>query len=160
VASGAGGKSMNPRERFKQFYDQFISLKGTPESIAFGMAIGIFVGTTPTVPFHTIFIIILTYILRQNFTAAYLGSWLISNPITMPLLYLTQYHLGKYLLGDNQLPLVINDYSIWHIVHAGKTVACPLLLGGIIMAPFFALPAYFITYKVVVTIREKHRHQT
>jgi len=151
---------MNLRQRFKQFYDQFISLNGTPESIAFGMSIGIFVGTIPIIPFHTIFIIILTYILRQNFTAAYLGSWLISNPLTTPFLYLTQYHLGKYLLGDNQLQLAFNEYSIWHIVHAGKSVACPLLLGGIIMAPFFAVPAYFITYKAVVTIRKKRRHQT
>ncbi|OPX40727.1 MAG: hypothetical protein B1H13_05920 [Desulfobacteraceae bacterium 4484_190.3] len=151
---------MNLRQRFKQFYDQFISLKGTPESIAFGMSIGIFVGTIPIIPFHTIFIIILTYILRQNFTAAYLGSWLISNPLTIPFLYLTQYHFGKRMLGDGQLQLAFNDYSIWHIVHTGKSVACPLLLGGIIMAPFFAVPAYFITYKAVVTIRKKRRHQT
>jgi len=77
----------------------------------------------------------------------------------MPVLYLTQYHLGKYLLGDNQLQVAFNDYSIWHIVHNGWCVASPLLIGGIIMAPFFAVPAYFITYKAVVAIRKKHKHQ-
>ena len=151
---------MNPKKRFKKFYDQFISLKGAPESIALGMAIGIFIGVTPTIPFHTILIALLTFLLRQNFTAAYLGSWLISNPVTIPFLYLTQYHLGKCLLGNNNLQVVFSDYSIWHIVNTGWCVASPLLIGGIIMAPFFAVPAYFITYKAVVAIRKKHRHQT
>jgi len=150
---------MNPKKRFKKFYDQFISLKGAPESIALGMAIGIFIGATPTIPFHTILIAILTFLLRQNFTAAYLGSWLISNPLTIPFLYLTQYHLGKCLLGNDNLQVVFSDYSIWHIVNTGWCVASPLLIGGIIMAPFFAVPAYFITYKAVVAIRKKHQHQ-
>lgn len=150
---------MNPKKRFKKFYDQFISLKGAPESIALGMAIGIFIGATPTIPFHTILIAILTFLLRQNFTAAYLGSWLISNPLTIPFLYLTQYHLGRCLLGNDNLQVGFSDYSIWHIVNTGWCVASPLLIGGIIMAPFFAVPAYFITYKAVVAIRKKHQHQ-
>lgn len=150
---------MNPKKRFKKFYDKFISLKGAPESIALGMAIGIFIGVTPTIPFHTILIASLTFLLRQNFTAAILGSLLISNPLTIPFFYVTQYQLGKLLLGNNNLQIVFNDYSIWHIVNNGWCVASPLLAGGIIMAPLFAVPAYFITYKAVVAVRKKHQHQ-
>jgi len=149
---------MNPRRRIRQFYDQFISLKGEPKSIALGMALGIFIGVTPTIPFHTALIIVATFILRQNFTVAYLGSWLIMNPLTMPFFYFMQYRLGKYLLGNGDLPIVFNDYTIWHIIHMGWCVAYPLLLGGLIMAPFFAIPAYFLTHNAVLAIR-KNRHK-
>jgi uncharacterized protein (DUF2062 family) len=147
---------MNPKKRLRKFYDKFISLKGDPKSIALGMAIGIFIGVTPTIPFHTVMIITCTFVLRQNFTAAYLGSWLIMNPFTIPFFYVTQYSLGRAVLGDGCPSIIFNDYSIWHIMQNGWSVAYPLLLGGFIMAPFFAVMAYMITHKAIVTIRAKH----
>ncbi len=147
---------MNPKKRLKYIYDHFISLRAEPRSIAFGMAIGIFIGVTPTIPFHTLLIVICTFILRQNFTTAYLGSWLIMNPITIPFFYVSQYSIGKFLLGNTFAPVVFTDYSIYTIMETGWCVAYPLLLGGFLMAPVFAVPAYFITYKAVVAIREKH----
>lgn len=156
MASGNGFSTVNPKKRLKYIYEHFISLKGDPKSIAFGMAIGIFIGVTPTIPFHTILIVLCTLLLRQNFTTAYLGSWLIMNPLTIPFFYVTQYSLGKFLLGNNHPQIIFNDYSIWHIMNMGWCVAYPLLLGGLLMAPLFAIPAYFITHKAVLRIREKH----
>lgn len=156
MASGDGYGMMNPRKRLRYIYDHFISLRVEPKNIAFGMAIGIFIGVTPTIPFHTILIIICTFILKQNFTTAYLGSWLIMNPVTIPFFYVAQYSLGKFLLGNTIAPVVFTDYSIYTIMETGWCVAYPLLLGGFLMAPVFAIPAYFITYKAVVAIREKH----
>ncbi len=43
-----------------EFYHKFISLKGDPRKISMGMAIGVFVGVTPTIPFHTALIVGLT----------------------------------------------------------------------------------------------------
>jgi hypothetical protein len=148
---------MNPKKRIRYFYDQFICLKGGPKRIAMGMAIGIFVGVTPTMPFHSILVVICTFLLRQNFTTAYLGSWLVMNPLTMPLFYAVEYGLGRFVIGKNLPPIVFTDYSIVTIIQAGWSVGWPLLLGGLLMAPFFAVPAYFITYRVVIAIREKQK---
>ena len=41
------------KRRFRIFYERFISLKGDPSQIAAGLAIGVFVGVTPTIPLHT-----------------------------------------------------------------------------------------------------------
>ncbi|MBN2568288.1 MAG: DUF2062 domain-containing protein [Deltaproteobacteria bacterium] len=150
---------MNLKKRYRDIYDQFISLKGTPESIAFGAAIGVFIGVTPTMPFHTISIFALTFFLRLNFTTAFLGATAISNPLTIPFLYASQYQLGKYLLGNEWCEVPFTDYSIWDIMNAGWNIACPLLLGGLIMALVFAVPAYFMAYRAVVIIRGKrHGH--
>ena len=149
---------MNLREYLKKWYEQLISLKGEPRSIACGLAIGVFIGVTPTIPFHTILIVLICFIFKQNITAGYLGSWLISNPLTIPFFYFFQYRLGKCLLGKSCAGFVISDYSLITIIQKGWSAVVPLLTGGLIMAPFFAIPAYFITHKLVLTIR-KNRHE-
>jgi hypothetical protein len=146
---------MISRARFKKFYDQFISLKGEPKNIAFGVAIGVFIGITPTIPFHTLLIIVFTFLLKKNFTAAYLGSWLVSNPVTIPILYVAEYHAGRCLLCNNWPEINFTDCSMWNIIDVGYTVAWPLLLGGIVVAPLFAIPAYFLTHRAIIATRKE-----
>jgi uncharacterized protein (TIGR03546 family) len=148
----------NNISRFKAFYERFISLKGEPKTIAIGMAMGVFIGVTPTIPFHTALIVVLCLIFRQNIASAILGSWIISNPLTIPFFYVSEYKLGRYLWGSDHFQIVFTDYSVWNVVSMGWRVAVPLLTGGIIVAFFFALFAYFITYRLVLTVR-KNRDQ-
>jgi uncharacterized protein (DUF2062 family) len=146
------------KKRIRYFHDKFISLKGEPKAIAMGMAIGVFVGVTPTIPFHTALLVVIAVLFKRNVTAAYLGSWVISNPITIPVFYFTQYELGRYLLGIAPTDFNLAGLSLQHIVSIGWHIAIPLLLGGIIMAPLFAVPAYFITHRAVLTIRKNMNH--
>jgi uncharacterized protein (DUF2062 family) len=150
---------MNVKKLLKKYYDRFLSLKGEPQAIAMGMAIGVFVGVTPTIPLHTALIVLIGVTFRQNISAGYLGSLLISNPITIPLFYVTQYRLGKYLLEGHASTAVFNDYSLLHLVEHGWGIAAPLLAGGIIMAPFFAVPAYFITRRLLIAARKRKSHE-
>jgi len=144
----------NSINKFKVFYGRFISLKGEPKTIAIGMAIGVFIGVTPTIPFHTAMIVLLCFIFRQNLTSAIIGSWIISNPVTIPLFYVSEYQLGRYLLRSDPFPIAFTDYLLWNIVKKGWHVAVPLLTGGIIIASFFAVLAYFITHRLVLTVRK------
>lgn len=145
------------RRRCKDFYDRFISLKGEPANIAMGMAIGVFIGVTPTIPFHTAMIIAAGVLFKQNITAGYLGSWLISNPVTIPLLYFFQYELGRLILGLQKSTWAMNDYSLESVMNLGWHILFPLQIGGIITAPFFAVPAYFLARRFIVVIRERNR---
>lgn len=146
------------KNRIRYFYDKFISLKGEPKAIAMGMAIGVFVGVTPTIPFHTAMLVLIAVFFKQNVTAAYLGSWVISNPITIPFFYFMQYEIGRCVLGTAPADFNVTGLSIQYIFGIGWLIAKPLLLGGIIMAPFFAVPAYFITHHAVLAIRKKNNH--
>lgn len=150
---------MKLRERAQKWYQDLISLKGNPRDLAFGLAIGVFIGVTPTIPFHTLLIVFICFLMKKNITAAYLGSWLISNPVTIPLLYLSQYRLGKCLLGNGYPRCLIQEYSLLHLIQRGWDMILPLLIGGIIMAPFFAVPTYFIAHKILITVRKNsHDH--
>lgn len=139
----------------REFYVRFISLKGDPRRIAMGMAIGVFIGVTPTIPFHTILILFLTLFLRQNLTAAMLGAW-IMNPVTIPFFYFAEYELGKLVLGLQHLDIVIDTFSVDEILEAGWHIFYPLQIGGVLLAPVFALPAYFITHRYVLALRKKN----
>jgi uncharacterized protein (DUF2062 family) len=140
------------------FYHKFISLKGDPKNIAMGFAMGVFVGVTPTIPFHTGLLVALGLVSRQNITSAYIGAWAISNPLTVAPFYVLEYQIGKYLLGMGGTSLVLKDYSIMSIVNFGWDVTFPLLTGGIILAPFFAIPAYFLAHRMILAIRRKRQH--
>jgi uncharacterized protein (DUF2062 family) len=143
------------KKRFRTFYERFISLKGETAQIAAGLAIGVFVGVTPTIPFHTGIIILIGLIFRQNITAGYLGAWVVSNPLTVPLLYISQYELGRFLLGMERSRFELPDYTLGSITALGWEILLPLQTGGILMAPFFAVPAYFIARRLISAIRTR-----
>ncbi len=145
------------QRRIRTFYERFISLKGDPESIAAALAMGVFVGVTPTIPLHTGIIVIIGLLFKMNITAAYLGSWLISNPVTIPLLYLSQYELGRIMLGMGPHRFELAEYSVAAIAALGWQILLPLLTGGIVMAPICAVPAYYVSRWLITTIRAKGR---
>lgn len=147
---------MKLKGKLNKWYDELISLKGEPHAIAAGFAIGIFIGVTPTIPFHTILIIALCLLLKKNVTAGYLGSWLISNPLTIPFLYVAQYRLGKLFLGSSSFHTITLEHSLLNLIQKSGDVLLPLLTGGFIMATFIAAPAYFITYKTIKAVRKNH----
>lgn len=143
------------RKKGREFYAKFISLKGDPRKIAMGMAIGVFVGMTPTIPFHTIIIIFLTMFFRQNLTAAMLGAW-IMNPLTIPVFYFAEYEIGKSVLGLQHMEIVLKDCSVDALLAAGWHIFYPLQIGGVILALLFAIPAYFITHKSILAFRKRN----
>ncbi len=144
------------KNRIREFYNRFISLKGAPREIATGMAIGVFIGVTPTIPFHTLAIIFLCLLFRQNMTAALLGATCISNPLTIPVFYLSQYELGRLLLNYESLKVTFSDYSLKSILELGWHILYPLQVGGFLMAVVLTVPAYIITYRAVAALRSKY----
>lgn len=146
---------MSVRNKLRDWYRQCISLKGEPRGLAAGFALGIFVGVTPTIPFHTGIIVVLGTLLRQNITAAYLASWFISNPVTIPLLYVSEYEIGRRLLGLPSAWPSLEAYSLPAIVALGSKVLLPLLMGGLLLAPLFACPGYIIALRFFARIRRR-----
>jgi len=145
---------MNPlKEWLAGFYRRFVSLRGDPRHISLGFAIGVFIGATPTIPFHTTLVLAAAALFRQHLSAAYLGSWLISNPLTIPVLYVSQYEAGRLLLGMERCTLVLPDYSLASVAGLGWEILLPLQIGGLLFAPVFALPAYLVAGRLLVAWR-------
>jgi uncharacterized protein (TIGR03546 family) len=147
---------MTIKDRINVFYNRFLSLNGRPEEIARAMALGVFIGVTPTIPFHTALIMVICLLFRQNITAAILGATIISNPVTIPFLYLAEYELGRIVLGVSENPFNVTNYDVRSLLEIGWHIVYPLMVGGLLLAVVFTVPSYFITYHAVVKLRNRN----
>jgi hypothetical protein len=145
------------QEKLKDWYRRCLSLRGEPRALALGFALGIFVGVTPTIPCHTAIIIALGILFRQNITAAYLASWLISNPLTIPFFYVAEYELGRYLLGMPGTMPALDSYTLDAVLSLGGEILLPMLAGGLLLAPLFAVPGFFLARYLFTRIGSDQR---
>jgi len=139
----SGKELLSPRYWWQEFCRQLKELRGKPHEISLGMAIGVFIAITPTIPFHTA--VALAALLRGSKLAAALGVW-VSNPLTIPFFYYGSYRLGRFVLGYPHLVLPA-DYSVISLIKLGKHVTVAMLHGGVLLGILPGLLAYFLTYK-------------
>ncbi len=142
---------MNYREKIRQLIIRFKELNGDPHYVALGMAIGVFISVTPTIPFHTVLAIFLAFILRGSKAAAAIGVWF-SNPLTIPFFYKGSYDLGMSVLG-NSAPFSTEYESILELLKLGANVTIAMVTGGIILGILPGIAAYFITRKIFIRLR-------
>ena len=145
------------KERLRLFLIRLRDLQGEPRYVAMGMAVGVFVAVTPTIPFHTILALALAFILKGSKPAAVIGVWF-SNPLTIPPLYYGSFKIGTLLLRE-PLPDDIDFESITDLLELGMDVTLAMLVGGILLGIIPAIIAYFVTFRVVVKLRERARRK-
>lgn len=149
---------MNFKQKINEFIKRVKQLKGDPNFIATGMAIGIFVGITPTFPFHTILAIGLAYILRASKAAAAIGVW-IGNPLTIPFIYMGSYKTGTLILGTSS-PFDTKYTTFTELTKLGFDATIALLMGGVVIGIPLAAASYFITRRLVKKLRSRRRPLT
>jgi uncharacterized protein (DUF2062 family) len=64
--------------------------------------------------------------------------------------------LGRLILGWQKTAWVLNEFSLESLMNLGWHILFPLLMGGIVMAPFFAVPAYFLARRFIKVLRERN----
>jgi uncharacterized protein (DUF2062 family) len=133
-----------------------LRLKGQPEEVAGGVAIGVFVGMTPTVPLHTVLAVLIAYFFKKSKLAAAMGVW-VSNPLLLPFVYFLDYKLGRMITRTTVPSVAVSDFSIHKIIELGWGISLPLIVGGFILGVICAIPSYFITKQIVILYREKRR---
>jgi|GEM_PF-367048 len=167
------------KKHFCSLLEKIKKLQGNPHYIAMGMAIGVFVGMTPTIPFHTALAIALAFVFRGSKPAAAIGVW-IANPLTIPLFYYGSYKVGVFFFGGNRgsgpdidamiltlessIPLFEKLELIKGFLSHHLGVACMMLAGSVVLGVIPTIASYFITRRVVagtctgVKVISKARH--
>ncbi|MEN8231610.1 MAG: DUF2062 domain-containing protein, partial [Thermodesulfobacteriota bacterium] len=87
---------LEPRRAARYYYLRFIRLRGHPSVLARGVAVGTFIGITPTIPFHTILTLFFAFILRGSKVTALLAAVVVSNPLTFFLQYYFSWKIGNW----------------------------------------------------------------
>ncbi len=132
------------RRRCRYIYERLVRLEGDPRRIAWGMALGVYIGVTPTIPFHMISALALASLLKISRVAAVMGCW-ISNPLTIPIFYYGSFLLGKSLLYPGESLTFPETIDLRELLRLGWKVNLALQLGGLILAIPFGVAAYFCT---------------
>jgi len=153
---GTGERWVRWKRSLRFFYLRLLRLKGQPEEVAGGMAIGVFIGMTPTVPLHTVLAVLIAFILRKSKLAAALGVW-VANPFFLPFIYILDYKVGQSLTGIEAPSFIFKDFSLSQFLDLGWDISCPLLLGGVVTGGILAVPSYFITKRVILLYRKKRQ---
>ena len=158
---------MNKLQRRLRYYKlRFLRLQGDPKSIARGVALGTFIGLTPTLPLHTIATVIIGPLIRANLVAAFMAGFLVCNPLT----YVPQYYLA-WLIGSALTPYDLTwerikavmeillsgsgyQASLQALSHLGADAIIVMCLGGAVLATPFAVAGYIMTFRFF-----KHRRR-
>jgi hypothetical protein len=156
-----------------------VSLHGSPEAIALGAAIGVFIAFTPTVGFQMLLGALLATLVKANRPAAMIPS-VLTNPVTIPPVFALCYRLGSFLwpgpsvgeVYDRLTAAVRNLTQVgWHELHLqflefvriGADIYGTMFLGGVIIGLVAAAIAYPATLWTVrhyrVLLGKIHLHQ-
>jgi len=130
---------------------RFVRLRGAPDEIAKGVALGIFIGMTPTFGFQIVLALFFAWLLRENKLAAILGVW-ITNPVTAPFVYALEYESGRLLLGMKHARLPV-EFSFSAFEHLGWEVLFPLSLGSLLYGILCASLAYALTLRMIPVVK-------
>jgi uncharacterized protein (DUF2062 family) len=159
-----------PARAFRYYWIQLLRLRGSPFVLARGVAIGVFIGLTPTIPFHTVLILICCATAKAQPVAGCIASLLVSNPLTIPLHYWAAWKAGTVVTGSSiswdHVRTIMNlarDANMLDAAdlatHEGFRVLGSLLLGGIVIALPFAVASYFAALRLYVTYQKRRQRR-
>ncbi len=146
----------------RYFYYRFIRLQASPENLARGVALGLFVSTTPTFGVQTFIALFLAALFRCNKICAVVAAQL-TNALTAPFIFLGTYYLGAVILNSpfdrSKLDQIMANFDwgrVWElgpsvfitlwdgVWELGPSVFTALWVGGTVVGLILAAMGYFV----------------
>jgi uncharacterized protein (DUF2062 family) len=152
-------------------YIRLVRINDSPQKIAWGLAVGVFLGVFPTFGLATVVALALAIALKFNKAAAILGS-LIMNPLTTPLFWTASSVLGAFLVNRDwhrtremvqafSAHLSLADLATregWVFLLKGLgTGAYAYLLGNLLISLVLAVIVYFVGLHLTRAYRARRR---
>jgi len=162
------------------FVYRVLHVDDTPHRLALGIALGIFIGWTPTVGFQMMLVLLLAPLIGANGRVGVPFVW-VSNPFTFGLIYYPNYLLGSFLLQhlldrtptftfeEIQVKLLslhgigyvldhLWEKEFWaRVAHFIFDVSLDMWVGSLLVALFMAIISYIASYRLIVWYRTHHR---
>jgi len=143
----------------------FVRLRGSPEAIAGGFGLGVFVAFTPTIGAQVLIAFVLATVLNLSRAAAVVPVWL-TNPITIPFIFTFNYWIGSFIWPGPSVTEVykrmlkitasVATINIWEIQAQmrtfsllGKEIFIPLVAGSIFVGGCAGYLGYFIFLRLL-----------
>lgn len=122
--------------RLKEYIIRLNKKGLTPDEIAIGIALGIFIGFVPLIGIHTVIAIGLSYFLRLNTLLVLLGTQ-ISNPLSFPFQIFLSAEIGSLILNGKFLDIQFSK-DISYLNH----YILPIIVGSLVLGIMVSLLSY------------------
>jgi hypothetical protein len=132
-------------------YLRVVRIKAPAESIALGLALGVFAGALPFLSLQMAIAVFLAFMLRGNVVAAALGTWW-TNPFNWAIVFPLLYMLGKVFVPIDVHPVSMHELinlPVLDLVQRGWQWLLITTLGGTIAGIPLAVGSYFVTLRAV-----------
>ena len=157
------------KSQFLNIWKKLIHLKADPHDIAFGLALGIFVGFLPIMGIQmAVAGLVCLPFKRANKPAAIAGVW-ITNPLTVIPIYAFIYWVGTFFYPSDH---IVTPSTIMAKMRAvlelegfvaqtkgflalGADIFLPMCIGGAVVGLIAMVPTYFITKKSISAYRRR-----
>jgi uncharacterized protein (DUF2062 family) len=156
---------MNLQRWFRKHSLRLLAIRDTPESIAGGVAIGLFFGFSPLFGFKTILAIVFAWLTGSNILAAVIAGTMhdVLLPF-MPVIYRWEYDIGYWLLSKpHEWPPRLHrphmeglTWRVWTAILFGD-VGKRLLLGGTVCGAPVSAVSFWLTRSIVARHQRKRR---
>ena len=158
-------RTARARRLLRYYYNKAVREKGTPEYIARGWAIGMFIGFAVPFGLQLMVSIPLSFLLKGSKLGAAVGT-LATNHFTIFLIYPFQCWLGSRLIGQplcfseihSKLELVFENQDYATLFGLGKTLIASFFIGGFLLA-FVSTPICYFAVKTMVVEYRKNKEK-
>jgi len=136
------------------WYLRLMRQNSSPKNLAAAMALGMFIGALPIMPFQSVVVIALAFAFRINKLAAWLATCY-SNAATMVPFYYFLYLVGKAVTPFSDVTFDPNNLAMEKLISAGWDVFLVMFAGGLA----FGIPATLVTYFLSLFIIRRYRQR-
>lgn len=159
------------RRLLRRLFRWLLNLRGSPESIALGVSIGVFVTCSPLLGIHLVLAIVLATMLGANRPAAIAASFL-NNPATFVPVYALEYWVGSFFWSGPPVDLVkqvlgdvVDRFTgssvidmrehLALVLALGRDIFVPMMIGGTLVGLVAATTVYFPTVALIRKLRAR-----
>ncbi|MGE4563852.1 MAG: DUF2062 domain-containing protein [Victivallaceae bacterium] len=150
------------RTLLRRYYHRMVSERGTPEYIARGWAVGVFVGWMIPVGLQMVVSLPLALLFRGSKLGAVVGTC-ITNPVTILVIYPAQCYLGNLITGGSlsygelevSLKELIEERTFAALGKLSREILVDFALGGLVFAILTTPIAYVAVRSAVIAFRAK-----
>lgn len=150
--------------------------RGTPEAIAGGLSLGLFLALTPSLGFQLIIAVFLATIMKISRPAALVGV-MVTNPVTVPPIFTFNYWVGSLIFPGPSVTDVYGRmialakemaaFNVWEVgaqarlfLETGRDMLLPLVAGSMLVAVIVGVVSYFVVVKFLrLLFRHRRRSQ-
>lgn len=138
------------KNKMHKYFQEIMSIKKSPHSIALGFAIGTGIAVLPTPGIGIFAGLLVIFLFKKVNKISLFGAMLIFNPLILAPIYYLSYQLGNWLLGN--APKQEFEVSLYNIVYhlSGR-----FLMGNIIISVVISFASYFLVKYIAQKYQKK-----